>query len=60
VQSIHIYYLAQIAACQARIAAMQALNDHRRDCGTGQAYGEEAFQIQVDELERIAQNVINT
>lgn len=50
--------LALIAAAQARIAAMQALNQHRLSLGQSIAYDEEAFYNEATGLEQLAQDVI--
>ena len=52
------YALALIAAAQARIAAMQALNQHRLSLGQSIAYDEEAFYNEATGLEQLAQEVI--
>lgn len=52
------YALALIAAAQARIAAMQALNQHRLSLGQSIAYDEEAFCNEATGLEQLAQEVI--
>lgn len=42
--------LAQIAAVQTRVVAMQAENQHRASVGLSIAYGEEAFLCEADLL----------
>lgn len=51
--------LALIAAAQARIAGMQAENQNRMNCDNCISYGEDAFMIEADALERISIDVIN-
>lgn len=53
------YALALIAAAQARIAGMVAENQLRMICNNSVSYGEDAFQIEASQLERIAMEVIN-
>lgn len=52
------YTLALIAAAQARIAGMQALNQHRLSTGNSIAYDEEAFYNEATGLTQLAQEVI--
>ena len=53
------YVLALIAAAQARIAGMQALNQHRLSLGQSIAYDEDSFDNEAAGLEQLAQDVIN-
>lgn len=46
--------LAAIAAEQARIAGMQAENQHRLSLGQSIAYGEDAFCICANQLDRLS------
>lgn len=50
---------ALIVAAQARIAGMQAENQHRLACGDSIAYGEDAFNIEADFLEQLSIQAIN-
>ena len=52
------YALALIAAAQARIAGMQALNQERLSLGHSIAYDDEAFYNEAAGLEQLAQEVI--
>ena len=53
-ESMHISWLAQIAASQARIAGMQAANQLREVSGASPAYGEAAFEVEAINLDHIA------
>lgn len=53
------YVLALIAAAQARIAGMQALNQHRLSSGFSIAYDEDSFFNEATELEQLALEVLN-
>lgn len=46
--------LAQISACNARVAAMQAENAHRVSNGWANTYGEDAFNQEAAGLEYLA------
>ena len=50
------FLLAQ--ACMARIAAMQALNDERRQRGESQAYDEESFLREAQQIEILARDIL--
>lgn len=49
--------VAHMEAAHARIEAMKAENMYRLSCGHSVAYGEEAFYIQADILEKIASDL---
>ena len=46
--------LAQIAACQARVAGMQAANSHRLSIDASISYDDAAFGMEADILDRLA------
>jgi len=46
--------LAAIAACQTRIADMQAVNAYRQSVGLSIAYGEDAFNIEATQLDLLS------
>ncbi len=46
--------LAQIAACQARVAGMQAANSHRLSIDASVSYDDEAFGYEAAALDRLA------
>lgn len=51
--------LAAIFAAQARIAGMQAENQHRVACGNSIAYGEDAFGHEAQHLEMLSVDARN-
>lgn len=55
-----VQILALITAAQARIAGMQAENQHRLACGNAVAYADEAFGVEADNLERLAIQAVNS
>lgn len=50
----HLRTLTFVLATNARIEAMKAENQHRLACGNGISYGEDAFNAQAGELDRLA------
>lgn len=50
--------LALIASSQARIEAMKVENEQRQRSGLSLAYGEDAFFIEAERLESLANEVI--
>lgn len=59
-QSRAIYIQAMVAAAQARIAGMQALNQHRLSLGQSIAYDEDAFFEEATGLEQLAIDALNS
>lgn len=51
-------YLAMITGCQARIAAMQAANQHRISLGESIAYREDHFYSEAADLETMAEEIL--
>lgn len=49
---------AQIAACQARVTAMEAANHARREQGKADAYGDSAFFHEAETLDYLGQQAI--
>lgn len=45
------YVIGQAAELMARVAGMQAENQHRLACGNSIAYGQEAFEKVVDDAQ---------
>lgn len=51
--------LTRASACNARVAAMQAANESRKDRGLAPAYDEQSFQEEAGYLERLADEMRN-
>lgn len=51
--------LAHIAAAQARIEGMKALNDERRSNGHALAYDEDSFFAEASQLDSLATHILN-
>jgi len=51
-------YIAALA-CMARIESMKALNAYRKHHGEAQAYGEDAFANEAQQLEILSVEVLN-
>lgn len=49
-----IAIMAHIAACNARVAAMQAENDQRKATGNSMAYAENDFMYEANQLDSLA------
>ena len=49
--------IALMHAANARVASMQAENQHRLDCGNSIAYGEDAFNNEAEELADLARQM---
>jgi hypothetical protein len=50
--------MVQAFACNARVAAMQAENQYRADCGNSVAYAEEAFLNEANRLDGISDELV--
>jgi hypothetical protein len=57
---VTVRYFALISAVNARVAGMQAENQHRLSCGNSIAYGNEAFECEAAYLESLALEVLTT
>lgn len=57
-QEIMVHHInAAVAASMARIAAMQAENTYREQCGNSIAYGEEAFHVEATLIQNAANDL---
>ncbi len=54
-EAFEMSLMAQVSACQARIAAMQAANQQRAVLGQSVAYDEAEFMYEAREIERLAE-----